>query len=117
MSAPYSKGTLEPTNLAILLEGPAGLTKIDTTQIPALMTQLSAMQISLAAALVKSQEESRNNPDDTVLSVSEAAERLGVSKDWLYRRTKTLPFVVRIGRHVKFSLKGIDRYIRSRIGR
>ena len=29
----------------------------------------------------------------------------------------TVPFVVRVGRHVRFSAKGIDRYIRNRMGR
>ena len=54
---------------------------------------------------------------DRLLDADEAAERLRVSKDWLYRRVARLPFVVRFGRTVRFSSHGIERYIRSRSGR
>jgi excisionase family DNA binding protein len=55
--------------------------------------------------------------DDRLLSVSEAAERLGLSRDRLYRHATRFPFVVRVGRSVRFSSQGIDRYIRQRSGR
>src|SRR5262245_2172349 len=45
---------------------------------------------------------------DTLLTVEEAAKKLSVTEDWLYRRTKTLPFVVKIeNKHVRYSAAGI----------
>lgn len=54
---------------------------------------------------------------DTLLDVTAAAQRLGVSEDWLYRKSPKLPFTVRQGRLVRFSSDGLSRYIRSRQGR
>jgi len=49
--------------------------------------------------------------------VGEAATQLGVSVSWLYRRSSKLPFVVRIGRRLLFSARGLDRWNRQRTGR
>lgn len=54
---------------------------------------------------------------DRLLDVDAAAERLGMSKGWLYRHAKQLPFRVPQGRLLRFSSHGIDRYIRTRQGR
>lgn len=50
------------------------------------------------------------------LSASEAARRLGVSPDYLYKQAKArrLPFAVRIGRRVVFDARGLDRWRRQR---
>jgi len=49
---------------------------------------------------------------------ADAASRLGISKDWLYRNATRLPFTVRVSEGLlRFSAKGIDRYIASRVGR
>jgi predicted DNA-binding transcriptional regulator AlpA len=56
--------------------------------------------------------------DDRLLDVEEAAAKLAVSKDWLYRHAAKLPFTVRLGpRRLRFSDKGIDRFIQHRQGR
>jgi predicted DNA-binding transcriptional regulator AlpA len=52
-------------------------------------------------------------PEDVNLSAEEAARRLGVSIDYLYK-TKNLPFRRRIGRRVVFSSAGLDRWNRQR---
>jgi predicted DNA-binding transcriptional regulator AlpA len=54
---------------------------------------------------------------DSLIDVTAAAERLGVSRDWLYHHARQLPFTVRQGRLLRFSSHGINRYIRSRQGR
>jgi len=104
-------------DLADLVKDPSRLASVDRSHIPALLTQLSAVQASMAARFVATAQDAASDAQDALLNVEKAAERLGVSEDWLYRRTKTLPFVVRVGRHVRFSAKGIDRYIRNRMGR
>ncbi len=53
---------------------------------------------------------------DRLLGVEEAAVKLGVTPDWLYRHHKNLPFTVRHGRPVRFSELGIEQYIRERRG-
>jgi excisionase family DNA binding protein len=55
--------------------------------------------------------------EDRLLTVEEAAQKLGLSRDWCYRQAKRLPFAVRIGRQLRFSERGIERYIRQRQGR
>ncbi len=55
-----------------------------------------------------------DTPDEN-LSIEEAARRLGVSTDWLYRND--VPFKVRIGRRVVFSARGLERWNRARAGR
>lgn len=54
---------------------------------------------------------------DRLLNVQAAAFKLGCSRDYLYRHAKTLPFTVRVGRRVRFSVRGIDTYIRRHQGR
>jgi excisionase family DNA binding protein len=50
---------------------------------------------------------------DELLSIEAAAERLGVSKDYLYRHNG-LPFSRRMGRKLLFSSAGIDAFIRQK---
>ncbi len=56
-------------------------------------------------------------PEDRLLDVHEAAERLGTSTDYLYRHSSKLPFTIRIGSRLRFSARGIERFIRTRQGR
>jgi predicted DNA-binding transcriptional regulator AlpA len=48
---------------------------------------------------------------DQLLDVDEAARRLGMSKDYLYRRHDRFPFTRRVGRNLRFSARGIEEYI------
>jgi predicted DNA-binding transcriptional regulator AlpA len=49
---------------------------------------------------------------DHLLDITEAADVLHTSKDWLYRNWKKLPFVVALSpRQIRFSLKGIEKWI------
>ena len=50
---------------------------------------------------------------EELLDVDEAARRLGMSKDYLYRHHARLPFARRIGRSLRFSARGIEDYIRQ----
>ena len=107
----------EPVDLAALVEDPAKVATVPPGRIPALLSQLSALQGAMAARLISADRDETASSEDTLLTVDQAAERLGVSTDWLFRRSRTLPFVVRLGRHLRFSNRGIDRYLRHRTGR
>ncbi len=74
------------------------------------LVRIAAVQARLAAYLVV--EDDGNgavSQEDHLLDATQAAARLGVTRAWLYRHK--LPFAVRLGRRVRFSAKGIDRYI------
>ena len=62
-----------------------------------MLSQLSALQGAMAARLIAADRDEAASAEETLLTVDKAAERLGVSKDWLFRRSRTLPFVVRLG--------------------
>jgi hypothetical protein len=105
-------------DLADLVKDLSRVEELDRSHLPALLTQLSAVQACVAARLVATaQQPSDGRSSDELLKVSDAAVRLGTSPDWLYRRTKSLPFVVRVGGCVRFSANGIDRFIRNKTGR
>jgi hypothetical protein len=50
---------------------------------------------------------------DELFEVEDAAKRLGVSKDYLYRHHAQYPFTRRQGRKLLFSALGIDKHIRQ----
>lgn len=82
-----------------------------------LLCRLATVQSVLLGALVSASAPATTaaiNEPDRLLDVAAAADRLGVSKDWLYRRARDLPFVVRNGRLLRFSSRGIDRFISIR---
>ncbi len=54
--------------------------------------------------------------EDRLLNVEEAAARLGVTADWLYRQ-RDLPFTVKVGRLRRYSSAGIAQWIKRRAGR
>jgi excisionase family DNA binding protein len=58
---------------------------------------------------------SAHEPEDRLLTVDEAAQRLGVTKDWIYHHVKELPFAVKLGRRVlRFSALKLERYLEAR---
>ena len=48
---------------------------------------------------------------DRLLSAEVAAERMGVSKRYIYNHADTLPFTKRLGRTVRFSERGLERWL------
>src|ERR1051326_285646 len=84
-------------------------------ELPALLGDLEAVRVTALArlygpTLVQQQR-------DELLDVREAARRLGMSVEYVYKNSSTFPFVIRIGKRVRFSAAGIDEYIRSDTGR
>ena len=52
---------------------------------------------------------------NALLTVDEAAARLGVARSWLYRHAKALPFAVKLGhRTLRFEQRGLERWARTR---
>lgn len=85
--------------------------------LPEVIAELASLQAYAVARMV-AQQANRLDPgreDDALLSIEQAASRLGVSRFWIYRNAKRLPFARRIGpRALRFSSKGIARYLDQR---
>ena len=107
--------------LGTLIANPVRAADVPTDAIPALLAQvaaeqarLSALETALAARLA--QAAPTNGPhQDQLLTIEEAAPKLGTTRDWL-RRHPDLPFVVRFSPgQVRYSAKGIERFIAMRM--
>ena len=109
--------------LADLLEDPRKVGDIPRETVLPLLCHLLALTGTLTARLLTTGGESTERPtlqqaDARLLTVAEAATRLGVSKDWMYRRAAALPFTVRLGpRRLRFNTEGINQFIRQRHGK
>jgi len=105
--------------LSALLVDPSAVASVPVQQLPALLTEVASAQSRLAAvegalaARLLAGDAPRAEPE-RLLAADEAAERLGVTKDWL-RRRRSLPFVVKLSEGVvRYSAAGITRYIAAR---
>lgn len=86
-------------------------------ELPALVGELEAAKVRAWSRLILPEPSSGRQPHvDQNICVKDAARRLGVSKEWLYRNARSLPFAVRIGRRVLFSERGLDRWNRQHKG-
>lgn len=94
------------------------IAEVSIQEIPSILGDLERLKASGWARLTAPQIKVNNQTlegEDQLLTVEEVAKKLGVPRDWIYRRTRKLPFTVRLGpRHVRFSLRGLERYIRQR---
>jgi predicted DNA-binding transcriptional regulator AlpA len=82
--------------------------------------ELPAVLAAVAARMAAVQQEPRHEPTvdgDVNLPIAEAARRLSISRDWLYRHADKLPFTVRLGRRVTFSAAGLEEWRRKRMRR
>jgi hypothetical protein len=80
-------------------------------ELPDLIGQLEAAKATAWARL--SAPAASSQPHDELLSIEVAAERLGVSRDYLYRHHSQYPFTRRQGRKLLFSALGIAKHIRQ----
>jgi excisionase family DNA binding protein len=87
----------------------------------ALLARCAVAQSALVGRLLAMPSSAAGTGDtageDRLLDVEQAAQRLGTSQDYLYRHSRKLPFTVRVGTRLRFSSRGIERFIRMRQGR
>jgi predicted DNA-binding transcriptional regulator AlpA len=93
---------------------------IDPDELPSLLAQIAALLGTLSARLLTIQRGARRGTQsdkDSLLTVTETAQRLNTSPDWLYRHASKLPFTVRLApKQLRFSSQGIERYLQRRKG-
>ena len=101
----------------LLVEFKQEVTRTPPAEIPTLLGNLEEMKATAWARLTEATNGgalSQADKSDELLDVKEAAHRLNLSEDHLYRNSNGLPFTVRIGRRLRFSAQGIERFIRQR---
>jgi len=85
--------------------------ELPVTELPRLLGELEECRCTAMARLTMPAPVQAQS--DELLDVAEAAHRLGLSKDYLYRHHSDFPFTRRVGRKLLFSALGIERYIRQ----
>lgn len=85
--------------------------ELPAEDLPRLLGELEEIRCTAIARLTAPATTAPQS--DELLDVDEAARRLGTSKDYLYRHHARLPFTRRMGRNLRFSALGIEKYIRQ----
>ena len=86
------------------------------SELSNLIGDLEAAKAAAWARLTATPTDGRTagpDPEARNLDITEAAKRLGMSRDWLYRHASKLPFAVRIGRRVVFDSRALERWNRG----
>ena len=79
-------------------------------ELPRLLGELEEIR---ATALARISAPAVVACEDRNLNVEEAAARMHVSRDYLYRHHKRFPFARRIGRKLLFNSSGLDSYLKQ----
>lgn len=86
----------------------ASLRQMPAEQLPELLGELEVVR---ATAMMRLTSPPVVNQHDSLLSIEDAANRLGMSVKWLYANHPELPFARKQGKRILFSERGIDQYI------
>ncbi len=89
---------------------------LENMQLKSKIRQLEAEKEVLKGKLKQTANNSNHNPlkNDKLLKIAEAARRLKVTQDWLYRHWEAYPFAVKLSpKQLRFSEKGLDEYIQQ----
>ena len=99
--------------LAAVLSDPGRVQQLGIEEAAVMLAQVAAIQASLAARVAAAAQPGpvKRAEDDRLISVDEAAGRLGVTPRWLYRHAPRLPFSRRLSRKaLRFSELGLKRW-------
>jgi predicted DNA-binding transcriptional regulator AlpA len=105
--------------LAALAADPGRVADVDRDRLPELIGEAAALLARLQSANVATVPPApapppRSGPD-RLLTVDEAADRLGVNRRWMYRRADSLPFTRRLSSGtLRFSERGLERWQNTR---
>lgn len=78
--------------------------------LPAVLARAAAVQTRVAARLV-ALGPAAPAIEDRLLTIEEASRELGKSTTWLYHQAKHLPFTRRVGRSLRFSSRGLQKFL------
>ena len=102
-------------NFNDLMMNPARAQLLSAEEAGMMLAKLAGVQTVLMGRVLSSSGNDKESSEDTLLDVKQASERLNCTTVWLYRNSKKLPFTKRLSpRQLRFSSKGIDKYLKSR---
>ena len=84
--------------------------ELPAVELPRLLGDLEEIRCTAMARMATPPPPAQFQADE-LLSVTEAASRLGISHDYLYRHHRDFNFTRRVGRRLLFSAAGIKKYI------
>ena len=100
--------------LTDLLSDPGKISALPRGAIAELRGQIAKLDTLLLSRLLTCEQHTPGTDGDRLLRAVEAAAKLGLPKDALYRNE--YPFMVRVGSRRRFSEKGIEKFIQNRMG-
>jgi predicted DNA-binding transcriptional regulator AlpA len=111
--------TARVLRLEALLADPSRATQVPPEEAVALLVQIAALQVALLTAVSRSPTPVQREPErpepDRMLKVEEVMALTGLSRRWLYRNAKNLPFARRLSRkQLRFSRSGLTRWLATR---
>jgi len=107
-------------HLLEILRTPEVMAEVSVDDVPGLLGEVEQLRAQLWSRLLRAQTPRREavQAPDRLLGLRDAAERLGVSVQWVRRHSRQLPFSVRISRKaVRFSERGLGLWIERHRGR
>ncbi|OLC15993.1 MAG: hypothetical protein AUH29_06350 [Candidatus Rokubacteria bacterium 13_1_40CM_69_27] len=103
---------VEVPTLEAIARDPAVAVQLPPDARAELLARALAVVGALAAPAVAVNGAGAGAPrEDRLLDVQEAARRLNVSTDYIYRHSREWPFTVRRGRKLGFSEQGLTEYL------
>ena len=84
---------------------------------PGLLGELERLKAILWVRMALPSVKQAPSQPDCLLTAKEVAQRLGMTREYIYRNATKYPFTVREGRYVRFSQAGLTRYLERRQGK
>jgi len=120
MQAPQqSELDLDPAKMTLddLSAAPERVAELSSESARSMLTRGLVAVAVLKARVGTEDAEPDLNSGDRLVDRTYVARCLDMSEDWVYDHANELPFTIHQGRQLKFSLQGLQRYIRDRQGR
>jgi excisionase family DNA binding protein len=108
--------------LARLLTDPQAVERLQPEELLPLVAELEQLKLVLLGRYLGGEGREAPAPgpaeeEDILLTAEEVAQRLGVSKRWVYEHASGWPFSRRLGRRtVRFSARGLERWMQRQRG-
>ena len=80
-------------------------------ECPSLLGELERLKASLWLRMAAPSYKPVPPQSDCLLTAEDVAQRLNVTKAYVYKNASRYPFTVREGRYVRFSQAGLARYL------
>ena len=95
-----------------LINDPSLAKTFNSEQAIDLLSGMASIQPILLAVAYSGKVENKST-GDRLLDIKEVADRLSCKVDWLYRQSKYLPFACKLLGQLRFSEKGLEKYMKN----